>query len=84
MKSSSYIFESRKVMSFIDFIQEHFGETVDNFTGDEKMMKNYNASDYKFDTLGEFKIYLNSGAYLGFEYNEIEYNIEAEITERLA
>ncbi len=43
-------------------------------------MKNheYNPDDYKFETLGEFKIYLSCGANVGFEYNGIEYGIEAD------
>lgn len=41
-------------------------------------MKNYeyNPDDYKFETLGEFKIYLDSGWNVGFEYNGVEYGIE--------
>ena len=46
--------------------------------GVEKKMNNseYNPDDYKFETLGEFKIYLSCGANVGFEYNGIEYGIE--------
>ena len=36
----------------------------------------YNPDDHKFETLGEFKIYLSCGANVGFEYNGIEYGIE--------
>ena len=41
-------------------------------------MKNYeyNPDDHKFETLGEFKFYLNTGWNLGFEYNGVEYGIE--------
>lgn len=41
-------------------------------------MKNhtYNPEEHKFETLGEFKIYLSCGANVGFEYNGIEYGIE--------
>lgn len=50
--------------------------------GDKKFMYikdenfTYNPDDYKFETLGEFKIYLDSGWNIGFEYNGIEYGIE--------
>ena len=40
------------------------------------MSKEYNADENKFETLGEFKIYLTRGANIGFEYNGIEYGIE--------
>lgn len=40
------------------------------------MVNNYNPDDYKFETLGEFKIYLSCGANIGFEYNGVEYGIE--------
>lgn len=40
------------------------------------MFSNYNSDDYKFETLGEFKIYLSCGANVGFEYNGVEYGIE--------
>lgn len=39
-------------------------------------MNSYNPEDYRFETLGEFKIYLSRGANVGFEYNKIEYGIE--------
>jgi len=41
-------------------------------------MKNYdyNPDDYKFETLGEFKCYLDSGWNVGFEYNGVEYGVE--------
>lgn len=37
----------------------------------------YNPADHKFDTLEEFKFYLSCGANVGFEYNSVEYWIEA-------
>lgn len=40
------------------------------------MTKIYTPEDHKFETLGEFKIYLSCGANVGFEYNGIEYGIE--------
>lgn len=40
------------------------------------MTELYNPEDHKFETLGEFKIYLSSGANVGFEYNGVEYGIE--------
>ncbi len=39
-------------------------------------MSNYNPDEHKFETLGEFKIYLSSGANVGFEYNGTKYQIE--------
>ena len=40
-------------------------------------MKNYyNPEDNRFETLGEFKLYLSSGANVGFEYEGTEYGIE--------
>lgn len=36
-------------------------------------MSNYNSDKYKFETLGEFEIYLSSGANVGFEYNGTKY-----------
>ena len=65
--------------AFIDFIKENFENLI---IGDEKSMYTkdanyeYNPDDYKFETLGEFKIYLDSGWNVGFEYNGIEYGIE--------
>ena len=49
-----------------------------NIIGVENKMSNsvYNPDDHKFETLGEFKIYLSCGANVGFEYNGIEYGIE--------
>lgn len=43
----------------------------------EKSMKSYKSDAYKFETLGEFKIYLSCGANVSFEYNNAEYSIEA-------
>lgn len=36
----------------------------------------YNPDDYKFETLGEFKLYLSYGANVGFEWHGVEYGIE--------
>lgn len=36
----------------------------------------YNPDDYKFESLGEFKLYLSCGANVGFEFNGIDYGIE--------
>ena len=36
----------------------------------------YNADDFRFKTLGEFKIYLTFCSELSFEYNNIEYGID--------
>ncbi len=47
-----------------------------NFKNGVDVMSNYNPDEYKFETLGEFKIYLSSGANVGFEYNGVEYGIE--------
>lgn len=52
--------------------------------GVEKKMKfkdmpdnpSYNPDDYKFETLGEFKFYLERGWNVGFEYNGEYYGIE--------
>ncbi len=44
-----------------------------------KIMKDttpYNPEDYKFETLGEFKLYLSHGANVGFEWHGVEYGIE--------
>jgi len=67
------------VPSFTDFIKLYFNQIVDFMIGDEKAMKNYdyNPDDYKFETLGEFKIYLSCGANVSFEFNNIEYSVEA-------
>lgn len=69
--------------SFEEFIQELLSDFGDIILGDEKSMKNYkyNPDDYKFETLGEFKFYLSCGANVGFEYNGIEYGIEAMFDE---
>lgn len=61
------------IPSFYDFV-EGLIEAIDGDT--EKMVNNYNPDDYKFETLGEFKIYLSCGANIGFEYNGVEYGIE--------
>ena len=37
---------------------------------------NYNPADYKFKTLGEFKIYINSGANVAFEFHNRYYGME--------
>lgn len=65
--------------SFEEFVNNHFGKISDYITGDEKSMKNYeyNPADHKFETLGEFKFYLSCGANVAFEYNNVEYGIEA-------
>ncbi|WP_124098676.1 hypothetical protein [Ruminococcus sp. Marseille-P6503] len=36
----------------------------------------YNPDDYKFETLGEFKLYLLQGCNVGFEWHGVEYGIE--------
>ena len=36
----------------------------------------YNADDFRFKTLGEFKIYLTFCSELSFEYNNVEYGID--------
>ena len=36
----------------------------------------YDPEEYKFETLGELKIYLYSGANLGFKFHNKEYGIE--------
>ena len=62
------------IPSFESFIE---GKSY-NIIGVENKMSNsvYNPDDHKFETLGEFKIYLSCGANVGFEYNGIEYGIE--------
>ena len=62
------------VPSFESFFEAKSYNTI----GVEKEMNNseYNPDEYKFETLGEFKIYLSCGANVGFEYNGIEYGIE--------
>lgn len=64
--------------TFEEFYNSLFEAIFENIQGDEKAMKNhdYNPDDYKFETLGEFKRYLDSGWNVGFEYNGIEYGIE--------
>ena len=47
------------------------GDRIPKKPNDERFL-----DDYKFETLGEFKIYLDSGWNVGFEYNSIEYGIE--------
>lgn len=63
--------------SFYDFVQGIIEGIIESTGGNsEKMMELYNPEDHKFETLGEFKIYLSSGANVGFEYNGVEYGIE--------
>lgn len=72
-----------EVPSFEEFVNEHVGKISDYIIGDEKSMEtknynpDYNPEDYKFETLGEFKFYLSCGANVAFEYNNVEYGIEA-------
>jgi len=40
------------------------------------MKAQYVPEENKFETLGEFKLYLSRGANVGFEYNGTEYGIE--------
>ena len=69
--------------SFIEFLEGLLGDISEIITGEEKSMDkkyvnpDYNPDDYKFETLGEFKCYLASGWNVGFEYNGIEYGVEA-------
>ncbi len=81
--SSPTNYKNSTTPTFEKFIGELFGEISENIQGDEKSMKNYkyNPDDYKFETLGEFKFYLSCGANVGFEYNGIEYGIEAMFDE---
>lgn len=74
-----YNYFGNEVPSFEEFVNEHFGKTSDYVIGDIKSMKNYeyNSADHKFETLGEFKFYLSCGANVAFEYNGVEYGIEA-------
>lgn len=49
------------------------------FKNGDEIMENkyvYNPDDYKFESLGEFKLYLSCGANVGFEFNGIDYGIE--------
>lgn len=63
--------------NYLDGNIPDFAEFIDSIGGEtEKMANSYNPDDYKFETLGEFKIYLSCGANVGFEYNGVEYGIE--------
>lgn len=44
--------------------------------GEKTMKAQYDPEENKFETLGEFKLYLSRGANVGFEYNGTEYGIE--------
>jgi len=61
----------------INYPDGNIPEFKDFLRKGEKAMKNYyNPEDNKFETLGEFKLYLSSGANVGFEYEGTEYGIE--------
>ncbi len=40
------------------------------------IISDYNPDDHRFETLGEFKFYLNCGANVAFEFYGIEYGVE--------
>lgn len=80
-------YSNGEVPSFIEFLEGLLGDISEILSGEEKSMgkkyvnADYNPEEHKFETLGEFKIYLSCGANVGFEYNGIEYGVEAMFDE---